>query len=278
VLRYKPERRWVGLVERGEEGPVALVKAYRRSRQPGAAAGLRFATQASCGAPRLLGVAAKAGALASSWVPGVALSDVLARPVRDPAPMAEVGAALASLHRADPSGLESVRPTADPRAVVAAAAHVATVLPESGPAAARLSATLVRQLAEGSRPLGPRHGDFSPDQVVCGPTGVSLVDFDDAGVGDVAADLGHFAAALVAAELDGRLAGGVPPALFEELLSGYAAAGGSAGADLVGTHTAAALVRLAVEPFRLRQPDWPARTEDLLDAAQVWSTSGVVPC
>ncbi len=278
VLRYKPERRWVGVVERGEGNPVALVKAYRRSRLAAAAAGLRFAAPASCRSPRLLGTAPRAGALASSWVPGESLSDVLARPARPPAPLAEVGSALAALHQADPSGLASLRPGADARAARAAASLVATVLPSSGPAAAGLATSLSRQLDERPRPVGPRHGDFSSDQVVCGAGGVALVDFDDVAVGDPTADVGHFLAALVAAELDGRLAPGSASALSGELLGGYAAAGGFPRADLVAIHTSMALLCLAVEPFRLRRPGWPIRTEGLLEAALAWSSAGAVPC
>ncbi len=277
VLRYKPERRWVGVVER-HGTPVALLKAYRRSRLPRAVTGLRFAAQASPASPRLLGSSTKAAALASSWVPGEALCDVLAGAPNSAVPLGDVGAAVATLHGADPSRLAPVRPHAEARAVAAAASLVATVLPASGPTAIMLADSLARRLSEGSPPVGPCHGDLSPDQVVCGPQGITLVDFDDAGLDDVTADLGHFAAALTAEELAGRLAPGEASVLFGDFLAGYAAGGGSPPPDLVAAHTAAALVRLAVEPFRLRQPQWPVRTQELLAAAQVWSVPHAVPC
>lgn len=277
VLRYKPERRWVGTLER-QGTPVALVKAYRKPRLARAAAGLRFAAQTSCASPPLLGTAPKAGALASSWVQGHALSDVLQSLDGPGISLADVGAAVAELHRADPAGLVPVRPGTEIRAVVAAASLITSVLPTSGPSAAGLATELSRRLVEQPSSVGARHGDLSPDQVVCGRGGVTLVDFDDVGAGEVAVDLGHFLATLVVAELEGSLAPGAASGLAKEFLAGYAEAGASPRAEVVATHTSAALVRLAVEPFRLRQPGWPTRTDDLLEAARTWSSPDVVPC
>jgi hypothetical protein len=74
--------------------------------------------------------------------------------------------------------------------------------------------------------------------------------------------------------LDGRLAPDAASTSCGELLAGYGAAGGALRDDLVATHTAVGLLCLAVEPFRLRQPEWPARTEALLEAARSWSPAG----
>lgn len=49
-------------------------------------------------------------------------------------------------------------------------------------------------------------------------------------------------------------------------MAGYRAEAGHLPAGL-SSHLAAALIRLAPEPFRTRHPDWPGRTEAMLRAA-----------
>lgn len=262
-LRYKPERRWVGVVER-DGRPVALVKGYRRSQVARARAGLTFAGHTPLTVPRLLGTSGRAGALASSWLPGEALSDVLAVARGGALPLAEVGAALAVLHRQPPARLPVRLPGTDAEALDAATAHLGALVPRLLPSAARLGAVLGGQLRAEPVTIGPRHGDFSPDQVVLGSGGAAFIDFDNAAVGDPAADLGHFVAALEAAELDGNLGAGPASLLAADLLTGYQSAGGCAEPHRVTLHTSAALVRLAVEPFRHRRCGWPVSTEALL--------------
>lgn len=53
------------------------------------------------------------------------------------------------------------------------------------------------------------------------------------------------------------------------LLTGYQqAAPGSLDRERLATHTAARLLRLAVEPFRKREPDWANRVAALLQRAE----------
>ena len=269
-LRYKPERRWVGVVER-EGQPVALVKAYRRDDLGRAYAGLRFAGTISPAAPGLLGVSRRMAALASTWVPGETLSDLLAGPGGSVATLGVAGAALAALHASPRSGLPVALAEDDAAALASAADHLCALSPHLAAALTPLVASLGPRLAAGAPEASrPRHGDFSPDQVVLGRAGPALLDFDNAEFGDPAADLGQFVASLLAATLTSDAGGGVPAASWPtDFLTGYESAGGVVGADRIADHTAAALVRLAVEPFRTRAPDWPARTEALLEHASV---------
>ncbi|MBW3611543.1 MAG: aminoglycoside phosphotransferase family protein [Actinobacteria bacterium] len=269
-LRYKPERRWVGMVEHEGE-PVALVKAYRRDDLARAHAGLRFAGTISPAAPRLLGVSRRLAALASSWVPGETLSDLLARPGASVATLGVAGEALAALHAGPPSGLPVAMAEDDAVALTSAADHLCALSPHLVATVTALVASLGPRLAAGAPEASrPRHGDFSPDQVVLGRAGPALLDFDNAEFGDPAADLGQFVASLLAAGLTSDAGAGVPAASWPtDFLTGYESAGGMAGADRIADHTAAALVRLAVEPFRTRAPDWPAQTEALLEHASV---------
>lgn len=272
-LRYKPERRWVGVVPH-QGRPVALLKGYRPGDLAQARAGLRFAAATTLTTPRLLGASTRAGTLASSWLAGRILADALDEPGTI-ATVGQVGVTLAQLHGQRPGLLAPVTRADDAHAVRAAAAAVATVAPHLGDRAGRLAATFARRLIGGPALCGPRHGDFSPDQVVVGDRGVGIVDFDRSAIGDPIADLGQFVAALHVAELDGSLGRERCSSLTDELLAGYAAAGARCDEDRRRDHTGAALVRLAVEPFRYRMASWPQRTEALLDRAMDLSGDAV---
>ncbi|HEV2068652.1 MAG TPA: phosphotransferase, partial [Acidimicrobiales bacterium] len=251
--------------------PVALVKAYRRDDLARAHAGLRFAATISPATPRLLGISRRLAALASSWVPGETLSDLLARPGAPVATLGMAGEALAALHAGASSGLPVATAEDDAAALTSAADHLRALSPGLDATVTPLAGSLAARLAAGAPAVArPRHGDFSPDQVVLGRTGPALLDFDNAEFGDPAADLGQFVAALLAAGVTSDPAAGAPAASWPmDFLAGYEAAGGVAVAGRIADHTAAALVRLAVEPFRSRAPDWPAQTEALLDHASV---------
>ncbi|HEV2809674.1 MAG TPA: phosphotransferase [Acidimicrobiales bacterium] len=268
-LRYKPERRWVGVVEHEGE-PVALVKAYRRDDLDRAYAGLCFAGTISPVTPRLLGVSRRMAALATTWVPGDTLSDLLAGPGGSAVTLSAAGAALAALHAGPSSGLPVAMADDDAAALASAADHLCVLSPHLAATVTALVASLAPRLADAPEESRPRHGDFSPDQVVLARAGPALLDFDNAEFGDPAADLGQFVASLLADGLMSDAGLAVPAASWPtDFLTGYESAGGVAGADRITDHTAAALVRLAVEPFRTRAPDWPARTEALLEHASL---------
>lgn len=265
-LRYKPERRWVGLVARSGE-PVALVKGYRGGDLARARAGLSFARTIPVATPRLIGRSNRAGAVASSWLSGVPLSELcggVARPVED---FSQVGLALAALHDQPPGRLSPSPPIDDAEAVISAAAGVGALVPELSSMVTRLGLALARRLDAGSIDMTPCHGDFSPDQVIIRASDIAFIDFDRSGVGDPATDLGQFVATLELDALRSRAGAGPLEARTATLLDGYRSAGGRAASERVVLHVAASLVRLAVEPFRLRWPDWPEATKLLLERA-----------
>ncbi|MBW3576004.1 MAG: aminoglycoside phosphotransferase family protein [Actinobacteria bacterium] len=272
-VRYKPERRWVGVVDR-DGVPVALVKAFGAGELARARAGLVFAGRTGLVVPALLGTSKRACALAGSWLPGQPLIDRLTGPEAATAPLAEVGAALATLHATPPRRLVHEAPDVDAVATTTAAAAVGALVPGLGPAAASAAASLCRRLAALPVRTTARHGDFSADQVILGGRGVGLIDFDNTAVGDPTADLGQFLADLEAAEVDGRLAPGRARSLAADLVAGYEGAGGVVPGGALALHTAAAVVRRAVEPFRHRRPDWPRRTEELLDRVAALAGEG----
>lgn len=284
-LRYKPHRRWVGVLTAGAGDPV-LLRVYRREAARAAAAALAALEGGMPRTPRLLGRSRRHGALAVEFLAGSPLdrpAGVRAGPV---AGYAEAGGALARLHRRTGIPLP-VRPVdADVAAVRDAARQLGALLPELAvPAcetADRIAACLVRPGEPGAVgrsvevPAVPIHGDFSPDQAVRAPDGtVGLIDLDSAALGDPAADLGCAAAALSRDVALGTVSVPEATARLTALLAGYAAAEGPAGVERARVHAAAHVLRRAVEPFRLGlTPDWPDAARELLACAEAALDSG----
>ena len=169
------------------------------------------------------------------------------------------GALAAELQRAALPGL----PAAPPERLLGAARRkagvVAAVKPDLRP---RLD-TLLRRLADelpAGLPLVPAHGDFHPDQLLLGPCGITLVDFDELCRAAPALDLATYAADVARGRDDDRerLA-----AVLDGLLAGFGARPAA-----LGWHLAAALLGRAAHPFQRQLPDWPERTERTLAAAE----------
>jgi len=85
--------------------------------------------------------------------------------------------------------------------------------------------------------------------------------------GDAADDLGNFLAQAERFALRGDLTRDRVELLKESLLKGYALASGGSIPDRVELYTAVEVFRRARFPFRGREPDWPQRTESLLERA-----------
>ena len=122
---------------------------------------------------------------------------------------------------------------------------------------------LVRRLAA-SRPEDPRpvvaHGDFDDGQMLVGPAGVGVFDFDEICATHPAMDLARFAAVIVRrdpARLDTRVRGA------RRLLDAY----GEPPPDL-DWYLAAQILCQVGSPFRKGWPDWPAKVEWIIAAAE----------
>jgi len=156
---------------------------------------------------------------------------------------------------------------------------VSVLLPELGAAAQELAGALSRRLMALSPDRVIIHGDFSRDQVLIGANGeVTLLDLDRAGEGDPAFDLASLSASLAAQDVLGAAgpagsaaARSVPTgdaaAFLTQVRAGYAAVRALPREEAVVVHTAALLLRRAVEPFRLCLPDWADRVRAMVVAA-----------
>lgn len=261
-LRWKPERRFVARVD-GPEGPLAVLRVSNETDYPRAFSGAAAAQQA--GGPQLIAASASMRALVVRWTAGASLCPEASGGI-DLDGIAAAGRALATLHAAPtpPAGDHHRRLM---RAAVGATAEtLARLLPDLGDAARALGARIAAALAARTAQQRLIHGDFSADQALWDGNCAHVIDFDESCAGDPAADFGTFRARLEAQEIDGVVSAADARAAQEALVAGYAEAAEPPGDT--GAHAASALMRLTVEGFRARRPDWPARAAALLARAE----------
>jgi hypothetical protein len=297
VLRYKPERRLVLLAHKAST--VVVIKTA--AKPAGAGQQTQFLSRLCHHGVPLLPQLADAECLAhgisasTAWGTG----DLAARDNTTDTRTAAytAGQALAALHRV-PVTSYVAGPAADPAGnwredltaqLKATRIMVSALLPELEALARDLETRLAARLL--TRPWTAPvlvHGDFSPDQVLVGDSGVRLIDFDRAGTGTVEADLGSFAAAeeavlpaVAGVVVGGSPSDGTPPdggtpvsgapvsgapagrapaggpksALLAE---GYLDAGGRFSQSAVDAWAAYRLFNSSVDPFRDRSPEWAA--------------------
>lgn len=268
TLRYKPERRYVAqLVADGE--PVALLKLYDRGHYRAALRNAKgFTSQGPLRIAQRLGRSHHHRALVLAWLPGRPLASVL----REPTPIDErlpmVGAALAQFHGQRPRRLPKLRQKDELRSLQAAVRAATTVAPDLAPRIEALIRRLAPRLPQVSASLASIHGDFSADQVLLTDTNAAMLDLDRAARSHACADLGSFAAALERDVLRGTLTASRPAAAMDALIEGYRRAGGRVEIASIPLYTAAGLLRLAVSPFRSREPDWPRRIKAIVARAE----------
>jgi aminoglycoside phosphotransferase (APT) family kinase protein len=238
-LAYKPARRWVArCVECG-----VIIKAHSTGRAAAALAG-----------HRTLAPLVPTAEIVRVGVDGVIETRILPGSlVADEAGAHAAGRILARLHAAPTPA--APRPDDAP-----VAGSLAAVLPALAARESRLADGIREARAVSSRRV-PVHGDFSADQVVTGPAGTFVIDLDRAGLDDPHVDLGSWIA--------DEIARGVPRARAGSALrEGYLAEGGLIVEAALLAHSAAGVLRRAVEPFRRQEEDWPAECERMLVEAE----------
>jgi aminoglycoside phosphotransferase (APT) family kinase protein len=262
TLRYKPERRYVARLSDGQR-PVAALKLYGDGFLHARARARLFRSVESLTIVPCVAESARHGILMFEWVPGSSLQELLQQGSGiDAAETA--GLALAELHGQDVGEILAEPAGASGRAVRAAAGSIAATCPRLALRARALADTVSSALDESAHSLVPSHGDFYAEQVIPTAGGAAILDLDRACLAHPAADLGTFAGHLTRA----ALRRGSPPAHLEAavdaLLEGYARRRPVPASAQVSAYTAAALLRLATEPFRRHEEDWMPLTEALL--------------
>jgi aminoglycoside phosphotransferase (APT) family kinase protein len=279
-LAYKPERRYVARLHGSGDAAVVL-KFYNRNEYRAArrAAG-RFIPWDGLLLPRALGLLDEQAVLAFEWLPGRTVREAVVAPDFRPEVLRDVGAALAQLHAQEPGGLQQLTAVAQEAALCRVAEAFASLYPRRGARARQLGQRLGSLLTNWPSRVRALHGDFNATQVLLAGGRVAFLDFDRAGRGDPALDLGNFLAVL---EHD-ALAGDIPPVRVERageaLLEGYRAEDDPLLAIRVRGYTAALLLQW-LDPFRYWAPSaqgldvpvcwlphWPERAEALLDRVE----------
>lgn len=254
-LKLKPQRRLVGRLDRRGR-PAAFLKIHARERFADA---LIAATLSQFGpGPRLLHADAKSGVLLTEWLDGEALQAGTSR--EDQFILA--GELLAQVHAADlPMPLRTDRKD-DLSSLEMVIADCAHLLPSLKDRLADLGESLRVALLSQPRTPGLIHGDFSADQVLVGPAGAHLIDWDRSAIGDRGSDIGCFLARLGKDVLDGSTTPEGAAQARRGFLEGYAARA------LLPPSSAAQKLRhlalLLTEDFRHQHPDWDQRIEALL--------------
>jgi aminoglycoside phosphotransferase (APT) family kinase protein len=195
--------------------------------------------------PRLLAACDAHHLLLLEWLPGHTLTALLAAHPDDTAIVHAAGAALATLHQSAPPDLPPGDP---PAALEPAVAAISAIAPAEAARAAHLAEAIGAALRAVDPPRRLIHGDLYADQMLVHNGDMALIDFDNAALGDPAADLGAWIAHRHRVAAD-------PTALRRQaraLLAGYDAAGGCACG--IEPHIAANLLRLAAEPFVIARP------------------------
>lgn len=166
---------------------------------------------------------------------------------------------LAALHASPFRPATEWTAQANADAVMTAAADLMPLDADLATRAQALATPLAARLAGTAFDPVLVHGDFSADQVVMGDVAPVILDWDNAGLGDPARDLGSFLARMDAQVIDGLLTQDQADDRGAALPQGYGTVPTS-----MALHHARALMLLLTEGFRNRHPDWPARTQKMM--------------
>lgn len=268
-LRYKPERRYVVRVQSNDQ--QALLKFYTPADYANACRSAKvFRADGPLRIAARLGRSQTNQAMLLDWLPGQPLDVALQQGrVTGPA-MKTVGEALARLHAQRPNGLMHYTGEMEADHARVAADALAAICPELTGRAATLADRLTEQFRQLGFSTCAIHGDFSADQILLmADSSVAILDLDNAGNGDPMADLGAFAAQLELDVLIGLLPHECIDTALHHLQVGYRnAASYHFDPERLRTHTTARLLRLAVEPFRQRTPDWHTLAAAILQRAE----------
>ncbi|HMB69598.1 MAG TPA: aminoglycoside phosphotransferase family protein [bacterium] len=280
LLKYKPERRCIARAElavrdertgergrrrvvaqaNGDDTGAEVLRVLRHLHDRPGSGALR--------SPRPLGYDTANRVLLLEWVEGEELGDVLGDPRAEVA-CSVAGMALRELHSLPfPSGPPVRRAESVRERVLRILFDLART--GGGDLASRakdLEGRLPRALDDAGE-AEPRilHGDFYFHQIILGPDGCRVIDWDETALGDPRTDVANFLAHLHLREIQGVLDAERAGRLRDSFLDGHRDGGPApAGLDVL---IAAQLTLLCLSPFRNLEPDWREQCAAILDRAQ----------
>ena len=264
LVRYVPMRR--ALVRAEADGAIRYLKTFaKRQRYESAVSGLEAAARLPLSTPRLVATDPELKTLVMDELQGVELSSLVSSPASLALALRCTGHALGRLHSTSPCASDARPSTAEMAEIEdLLVGDLAAVEPRLG---GRIE-ELARQLADDYRALKDHdpvmlHGKLFGDQILVDAdlNDVSIVDWDDATVGDAHFDLARLIAHLrfVARERGSDLD-------FTPLLSAYGEEGREIDPHRLRWHLAAAtLLRGKISLLRPLAPRWLERFDALAD-------------
>ena len=180
------------------------------------------------------------------------------------------GAALRALQDLPLALASPLRPPIDFAAEIQSirrkSAHIPVLLPQVGSAIEALL-DRARELYERlpQEPPSFVHGDFKSEHIWVAADSLTLIDFDDARLGDPALDMGHF---LADWQFSHACSQTEQEEVCESFLAGYAAGAPKERFLRVRLYEAIELVRCALRRVQLFEDDWASRTAALVGSAQ----------
>ncbi|WP_197528246.1 phosphotransferase [Posidoniimonas polymericola] len=266
-LRYKPERRFVARIDRGDSA-AAVVKLYSQQgyqtawRASKSLAGLPTASR-QCP----VGHSSRHGAIAYDWAPGVAITDWRAA-------AADAGPAVAALHGARAGKLPELTAATLIARLKPIAASLRWLVPQAGDAIDAAAARIAAMVAEVKPRRAVLHGDLHTEQFLAAEHGVNLIDFDRACLGPPEWDLAN-----LRTDLWERVHGADGDSAWSAFLEAYRRVA-PADTEAIAAFSAVRLFEQAINPFRLRHASWQeqlvARVADARRIVEPGRTCGVV--
>lgn len=266
LIKYKPERRYVGQI-RTSNGQQFLIKAYAKSYPLSSVSCAQdFLHDGDVQLRPRLGTLINRGLSLYPWIPGVPL-DAEAKTSQ----LTRIGVQLARLHslnRISPTAVTTRADEAPESLIATALGAIAAIAPDQSPRAQQLGRRIVNIWHGHSNDVtGIRsriHGDFSADQVIVNADQLCFIDFDRASINHPVHDIGTFLARLHHDQINGIRCTNSLSEHSHAFVDGYSQASDWSLADLVRPALAMHLLRLAPESFRLRNPHWRARLDQVL--------------
>jgi len=266
-LRYKPERRFVARLDGNNQAKAVLKfhskKVYAQSRR--AAKSLGSLTGINTARP--IGHSDRNQAILLRWLPGESLASFISNAHLPTDVMHEVGRLLSRLHTQQASKLPPRTAQQEAQEICRSAEDLTILLPPIKELLSEVSKKCTKQLSLLLPIAVPIHGDCHPQQFIVHQKDVAIIDLDSATLGHPASDLGNFLAHLEREVLQNQMQRSLCDQFTEELIVGYSEKTTAVNLSDIQTYLAAGLLRLAHEPFRYRQPNWPRQTEQLVERA-----------
>ena len=267
-LRYKPERRCVLQLMLGDQ-PVAVLKFHTENGYLHAKSKAKaFQSGSVLRIPRLLASSDRHHVLAMEWLHGTLLRQVLAEPGVNRDALQMVGAALAEFHQQKRIRLPVLSREAEANRLLELAHGIGSICPPLAERARKLAVQMTTSLAQQEPRSFCIHGDLYAKQMLIGERKVGFLDFDEAMLGDPASDLGNFIAHLERDAQRQYIRSNSIDLIRENLLQGYGKPSGEDVGERLQLYTAVNLFQLLFDPFRFREPEWPQRTEQILQRAE----------